>query len=143
MSGLEAWDPTPANNATVDGSTTTDIAENNFPRTMNDAMRAVVANLAIQRDLMGCKPVSAGTADAQTMTSGLGLSAYQAGILFGFTAGAGLTNTGAMTMDIDGIGAKSVKTPAGADPGAGAITAGGAYHLVYNATSDALILLGA
>jgi hypothetical protein len=141
MSGYEAWSTTPASNTTVDGAATTDIDENNLPKTLNNAMRAVLANIALMRDLEGCKPVSAGTADAQTMTTSLSLTALQTGIIYGFTAGGGLTNTGAMTMNVDAIGVTSIKTPAGADPGAGAVTAGGCYQLVYDGTN--LQLLGA
>jgi len=62
-------------------------------------------------------------------------------LLLAFEAGAGLTNTGAATMNIDGIGAKSVKLVDGSNSPAGAITAGGIYLIAYEAGADALILL--
>lgn len=141
MSGYEAFSATAASNSNVDGAGGTNIAENNAPATINNALRALVAEFAKLRDLIGGAKVSAGTADVQTLTSGLGLTAYQQGILIGFEAGSGLTNTGACTMNVDSIGAKSVKLVDGSDPPAGAITAGGIYLLAYESGADVLLLL--
>lgn len=146
MSGYEAWNPTPASNTSVDGDATDDgthIEEGNKPRTVNNAIRATLAEVAIFRDLIGGAKVSAGTADAQTLATGLSYDtpAYQQGLLIGFEAGSGLTNTGAMTMNVDAIGAKSVKMLDGSDPPAGAVTAGGIYHLAYESGADVLLLL--
>ncbi len=139
MSGYEAFSETPSSNSTVDGAAATDIAENNFPKTINNAIRALVAEFAKLRDLIGGAKVSAGTANAQTLTSGLSLGAYSQGILIGFEAG--VTNTAAMTINVDAIGPRPVKLVDGSDPGAGAITAGGIYLLAYESDADALLLL--
>lgn len=135
---IQDWSTTASNNTDVDGI---NIAEGMSPANVNNAMRAIMANLAAFRDLIGGAKVSAGTADAQTLTTGLSLSAYQQGILIGFEAGAGLTNTGAMTIAVDGLAAKSVKVAGGSDPAAGAVTAGSIYILAYEATADVLFLL--
>lgn len=135
---IHDWSVTAASNTDVDG---TDIDEGCDPANINNAIRAVMANIAALRDLIGGAKVSAGTADAQTLTTGLSLSAYSQGLPISFEAGAGLTNTGACTIDVDGIGAKSVKLVDGSNPPAGAITAGGIYMLAYEAGADVLILM--
>ena len=143
MSGIEAW-PTSAGSVTdVDGDATNDgtnVQEGNAPRSVNNAIRALVANVAILRNLLGGAVDSAGTANAQTVTTGLSLTLTTlVDFPVGFRAGAGLTNTGAMTLAVDGTTAKSIKTQTGADPSAGAITAGGVYFVVYNGTNYTLL----
>lgn len=60
-----------------------------------------------------------GTADAITLTTGASLSSLTTGQEFRFRATS--TNTGAMTANVDGIGAVNVKTVTGANPPAGYI----------------------
>ncbi len=115
----------------LDGTDDTKISENNDPVTVNNALRALASVFAILHSL----PTSAGTADAQTITSGFGLTADTTGFPIWFKAGAGLTNTGAMTVSVDSIGAAAVKMPDGTDPVAGAVTAGGIYKLTYDGTN--------
>ena len=135
---IQDWSATAASNTDIDGI---DISEGCDPANINNAIRAVMANIAGFRDLFGGAKVSAGSADAQTLTTGLALTAYGQGLLIAFEAGAGLTNTGAMTMNVDAIGAKSLKLVGGANPAAGAVTAGGIYLIAYEAGADALLLL--
>jgi hypothetical protein len=138
MSTIQDWSTTAASNTSIDGI---DVGENCSPAGLNNAIRAAMANIAQFLDVVGGKAVSGGAADVQTLTTGLSLSAYQQGLLMGFEAG--FTNTGATTMNVDGLGAKSVKTPAGAALTAGMITAGGIYLMAYEATADVIILLNA
>lgn len=49
------------------------------------------------------------------------------------------TNTGASTINLNALGVKNIKTPAGADPGAGAIIAGQIAHFKYNGTNFLLL----
>ena len=105
-----AWDDTDASNTAIDGH---DISENCIPNGLNNAMRAWRGSLArLFHSLTGQK-VTAGTADAQTLTTGLSLSGMPEAIV-GFTAGASLTNTGACTLAVDSMGVVSVKVPDGA-----------------------------
>ena len=135
---FDDWSQTAGSNLDVGGVS---IAEGMSPAGVNNAMRGLMSEVAIWRDLVGGKVVSAGTANAQTITTVMGMAAYAQGILIGFEAGAALTNTGAMTIAVDGLTAKSVKLNTGADPDAGAITAGGIYLIAYEATSNTLLLL--
>lgn len=135
---IQDWSTTAGSNTDVDG---TSIAEGMDPGLVNNAMRAIMANVAAYIALCGGAKVSGGTADVQTLTSGLSLTAYQQGLMIAFEAGSGLTNTGAMTMNVDSIAAKSVKMLNGSDPPAGAVTAGGIYLLAYESGADVLLLL--
>jgi len=86
---------------------------------------------------------SGGTANAQTLTLAPVLPAYKAGQIISFIAGSGLTNTGAATMNVNTLGARSIYKPFGPslELVAGDIEAGGAYTLVDN--GSAYQLLGA
>ena len=49
------------------------------------------------------------------------------------------TNTGASTLDLNNLGATSIKTQAGSDPAAGALVANGIYLMVYDGTNFQLM----
>lgn len=62
-----------------------------------------------------------GTADALTISTTPAITAYENGQLFGFYTGAS-ANTGAMTLNVDSVGAVSLKIN-GSDPAAGDVPA--------------------
>lgn len=138
MSTIQDWSTTAASNTSIDGI---DIAENCSPANLNNAARASMANIAAMRDLLGAAATTGGSANAQTLTSGLTLTAYQQGLLIGFEAG--YSNSGATTLNVDSVGAVAIKTPAGADLTSGMITAGGIYLVAYKAGAGVFILIGA
>ncbi len=74
-----------------------------------------------------------GTADAITLTPSPAILLYSAGMRFAFLATG--TNTGATTVNISGLGAKSVKTLLGATLAAGDITSGNVYSMTYDGTN--------
>ena len=61
--------------------------------------------------------------------------ANQIGIAYRVKIGAGNTNTGACTINFNGLGAKSIKGVFGIDPPAGTLKAGQQYELVYDGTN--------
>lgn len=73
-----------------------------------------------------------GTADALTLTPTPAISAYQAGQLFRFTAGAS-PNTGAATVAVSGLTAKAIQN-GGSALAAGDIAAGRQYEILYDGT---------
>jgi microcystin-dependent protein len=78
-------------------------------------------------------PTVAGTADVITITgAAAAITAYAAGQTFVFLAGA--TNTGAVTVNVDSVGAKSITGPAGAALTAGQIVSGTPVHMTYDGT---------
>ncbi|RMD93745.1 MAG: hypothetical protein D6811_04300, partial [Alphaproteobacteria bacterium] len=74
-----------------------------------------------------------GVADAYAVAMQKTATAYTDGM--SFTMKVGNTNTGACTVNVDGIGAKAIKLPNGTDPQAGDLTAGDYVDLVYDATN--------
>lgn len=76
--------------------------------------------------------VTTGTGDAYVVNLGAGISAtLEAGLWCFFKAH--LTNAnGACTINVQGLGVKSIITASGADPIPGTIVAGGVYMICYN-----------
>lgn len=72
--------------------------------------------------------------DTYTASMTPALTSYVAGFCVNFYPSA-TSNTGAATLNIDSLGAKSIKTSNGNDPADGAIQAGSAYLLCYDGTN--------
>lgn len=86
--------------------------------------------------------VAGGTANAITVTMpGTAWSAYTGKDGSRVSLKAALTNTGAVTINVDGVGAAPVKTQANAALVAGAIQAGGMYDVIYQETTGVFQLL--
>jgi hypothetical protein len=84
---------------------------------------------------------SAGTANAQTVAfeAPIASLAQIEGIPLLFKVGAALTNTGAMTVAVDGTAATAVKLPNGSDVVAGDVVAGTIAAICYNGTNFNLL----
>ena len=137
MASFYDWSTTASSNGAISGSSI-NFAEGQAPSTVNDSARALMADVAKWRDLFGGTKISSGTYTV-TLTSGLSLTAYAQGMLFGFEAGG--TNTGAVTLDVDSIGAKAVVKNSDVALAAGDLKAGGIYLVGYEATNDRFQLL--
>jgi hypothetical protein len=83
--------------------------------------------------------VSGGAADVQTLKLTPAIAAYATGQMFSFKAG--FTNTGAATLNINGVGAIGIRDTTGGALGAGAITAGQFYEVLYDGTYFTLLPL--
>lgn len=129
MTSIYDWSTTAASNASV-GSI--NWAEGQLPSTVNNSARAEMADVAAWRDLLGAVKISA-TADTMTLTSGLSLSAYAQGLMFAFECGA--ANTGAVTINVDSLGAKAIVKRYNQPLVAGDLVAGGIYLIAYEATA--------
>lgn len=87
---------------------------------------------------------TAGSANAYTLTTGLSLSAYVDGQTF--TVRASFANTGAATMNWDGIGAKNLRKIVGGTLTAlasGNVAANDHLQVSYNSASDVIVIHGA
>jgi len=136
MASVYDWDATtPGNNATQ-GSI--NFAENQSPSTVNNSARQMMSDISAWVEFLGGAKISSGT-DTVTLTSGLSLTAYEQSQLFAFEAGG--TNTGAVTLNVDSIGAKSVVKHRNHALVANDIEAGGIYVVAYEATADNFQLL--
>lgn len=80
-----------------------------------------------------------GAADAYTFTMTPTLTAYATGQRFAGIIGTGNDNTGACTVNIDGIGAKNVKLADGTDPAANDIVGDEVSEFLYDGTNMVLL----
>lgn len=123
----------------TDSSNTGRFPEGQAPSTVNNGARALEGMLARGfRDTIMPTKTSGGSANAQTLTTNQTISAYAAGTS-SFVFKAGYTNTGTCTMNVDSLGAKTIKNLDGTNLAAGAITAGGYYWIVYDGTNFILL----
>jgi hypothetical protein len=76
-----------------------------------------------------------GVADAYVVTSTYPRTAYTDGMLIVFKVPAGAANTGACTVNVDGLGAKSIVRADSSTPSAGDLPAGGIAELRYDGTN--------
>jgi hypothetical protein len=93
-----------------------------------------MARIAYWRDWFSGNFTQSGSSNAYTMTSGESLSAYTAGMRFLWKPNA--DSTGAVTLNLDSIGAKKVYLPVGTQAGSGDIDADAVYDVVYQTTLD-------
>jgi hypothetical protein len=101
------------------------------PSGVNDTIREIMA--AIKRDWNRSHPTvtSGGAANAQTLTYAAAPAGYFQGQRFCFIAG--FANTGAATLNVNGIGAKNIFMDGVALVG-GEIVAGSVVEMVYDGT---------
>lgn len=137
-----SWSRTAATNATADS--TINFAEGQAPSSVNDSARAVMAAAAKYRDDISGAIVTGGSATAYTVTSYevFDTLAHLSGQMIAFVPHA--TNTNAVgvdiTLNVDGLGAKSIRAqPSVALPN-GSLVLGTPYVVVYN-NSDAVFYL--
>lgn len=106
---------------------------------VNDAARALQGAIKRDRDKRGATVTSGGT-DTITLTYSVAPAAYYQGDEFCFVAGG--TNTGAATLNVNGLGAKAIKKGAAGSTAlaAGDITAGGIYCVQYDSTNMQLLV---
>src|SRR5262245_3890390 len=102
---------------------------------VNDSSRSELAAHAKNRNLLNGSIVTTGTANAQAFLSGVTYTSVPTGLLARLKVGPGLTNTGQMTLNMDGIRAVAVKTADGIDALGGEFTADGYVDLLYNGTN--------
>ena len=140
--GIYSWSQTAATNSTADS--TINWAEGQAPPTVNDSSRAEMAVLARWRDdISGVQPsnvvqTSAGTANAQTLTTNLSIAALTNGWTLTFKAGA--TNTAACTLAVDGLTAKNIQRVSGTNLTGGEIFTGCVYTVTYHQPADTWVL---
>jgi hypothetical protein len=136
-SSLYDWSTTAASNASITGSSI-NWAENQAPSTINNSAREVMREVALWRDLLGGAKIATGT-NTLTLTTGLGLAAYAQGMMFAFENTT--QNTGAVTINVDTMGAKDIKKFHDVALASGDLEAAGIYVIAYEATAGNFQLL--
>ncbi|MGJ4928158.1 phage tail protein [Bradyrhizobium sp. HKCCYLS2038] len=138
---LYKWSQAAAANGTADGSCP--FPENMAPSAMNDGARGVMAAIAKYRDDTSGLIVTAGSSTGYTVSSfqQFDTLAHLGGQVVVFTPH--VTNgPGPVTLNVDALGAKPLRTAPGADLQGGIIVQGTPYAAIYNATDGAFYLQG-
>jgi microcystin-dependent protein len=135
---LYKWSQTASADATADS--TINWAEGQSPSSVNDSARAMMAATAKYRDDIAGAIVTGGTSTAYTVSSYevFDTLAHLNGQVIAFTPHA--TNGAAVTLNVDSLGAKPLRTSPGTELLAGTIIQGTPYAAVYN-SSDAVFYL--
>jgi len=130
-----SWSRTAGSNATADS--TINWAEGQAPSSVNDSSRAMMARTAEYRDDISGAIVTGGTSTAYTVTSYevFDTLAHMANQMIAFTPHT--TNGATVTLNVDGLGAKPLRTSTGVELLAGTLIAGTPYVATYN-NSDAV-----
>lgn len=104
-----------------------------------DARKSMVVNSAEDGFEVGpgAGITAGGTADAITITTGATLTAYNSVEIYWIDIQS--DNTGACTLNVDSIGAKSIKMADGTDPAAGQVEAGAVQGFWYDGTNFVLV----
>lgn len=129
------WSRTAASNATADANI--NWAEGQSPSSVNDSARAMMASAAAFRDDIAGAIATGGTSGAYTVTSYqiFDTLAHMSGQMIAFSPHT--TNTANCTLNVDGLGAKSIRATPGEVIPAGVLIQGTPYTALYN-NSDAV-----
>jgi microcystin-dependent protein len=110
------------------------------PSQVNDSARGIMAAAAKYRDDISGKIVTGGTSTAYTVTSNqvFDTLAHLDGAMIAFVPHADCGAT--PTLNVDGLGAKTIRGQSGVDLIAGALLAGTHYVATYNNSSGEFVL---
>ncbi len=132
------WSTTAASNDDIDA--TINWQEGQSPASVNNSARAMMAAIAKWRaDMLGTT-TTGGTSTAYTATSSQGFTSLTSGVsitLFMHT-----TNGASPTLNVDGLGAKTIRAAGGTTVGAGKLRTATLYTFVYFSYDDAWIVVG-
>jgi microcystin-dependent protein len=139
-SGFFMWSTTPASNGNAD--TTVNFLEGQAPSTLNDSNRASMARLREWGNDIAGAIVTSGTSTGYTVSSNQGFDtlAHLNGQVIAFTPHA--TNGATVTLNVDSLGAKPLRTAPNAELLAGVLIQGTPYLATYNNTDGAFYLQG-
>jgi len=137
---LYKWSQTASADATADS--TINWAEGQAPSSVNDSARAMMAATAKYRDDIAGAIVTGGSSTAYTVASyeGFDTLAHLNGQVIAFTPH--VTNGATVTLNVDSLGARPLRSAPGAELLAGTIIQGTPYVAVYNNADAAFYLRG-
>ena len=134
--GIVSWSQTAASNATADSNI--NWSEGQAPSSVNDSARALMASAAKWRDDITGINVTTGTGTAYSLTSNQVIPSNLNGMTIQFTPGT--TNTGAVTLSVDGQTAKPIRFATGVDLPAGTLISGSLYQVTYRSAVEEWLL---
>lgn len=137
---LYTWSQTSSADASADP--TINWREGQAPSTINDSARAMMSATAKWRDDIAGAIVTAGTSTAYTVASNSSFDtlAHLNGQVIAFSPHA--TNGATVTLNVDGLGAKPLRTSPNVELLSGTIIQGTPYAAVYNNSDGAFYLQG-
>lgn len=132
------WSRTAASNATADPDI--NFAEGQAPSSVNDSARALMASAAGFRDDISGAIATGGTSTAYTISSYQVFNslANMNGQMVAFTPHT--TNGATVTLNVDGLGAKPLRSAPSAELPAGVLVQGTPYVALYNNSDSAWYL---
>jgi len=137
---LYKWSQTASSDATADS--TINWAEGQAPSSVNDSARAMMAATAKYRDDIAGAIVTGGSSTAYTVSSYevFDTLAHLGGQMIAFTPHT--TNGTMVTLNVDSLGAKPLRSAPGVELLAGTLIQGTPYIAIYNNTDDVFYLKG-
>jgi microcystin-dependent protein len=134
------WSHTASSNANADS--TVNWAEGMAPSAVNDSARAMMARLAEWRDDISGALVTAGTSTAYTVASNQAFDNFadMNGAMIAFAVHA--TNGATVTLNVDGLGAKPLRSAPSVELASGVLVQGTPYVVSYNNSDGAFYLQG-
>ncbi|MDA9435815.1 phage tail protein [Bradyrhizobium sp. CCBAU 51627] len=137
---LYKWSQTASADATADS--TVNWAEGQSPSSVNDSARAMMAAIAKYRDDMAGAIVTSGTSTAYSMSSFQGFDSltHLNGQAVAFVPHT--TNGATVTLNVDGLGPRPLRSAPGIELPSGIIIQGTPYDAVYNNSDGAFYLRG-
>lgn len=137
---LYKWSQTASADATADS--TINWAEGQPPSSVNDSARAMMAAIAKYRDDIAGAIVTSGTSAAYVVNS---YQVFQSlpqlnGQMIAFTPHT--TNSATVTLNVDGLGAKPLRSAPNVELLAGTVVQGTPYVALYNGADQAFYLQG-
>ena len=135
---LYKWSQTASSDATADN--TINWAEGQSPSSVNDSARAMMAAIAKYRDDIAGAIVTGGSSTAYTISSFevFDTLAHLNGQMIAFTPH--VTNVDMVTLNVDGLGAKPLRSAPGVEVVAGTLVQGTPYIALYSNTDGAFYL---
>lgn len=125
--------------STTDASNTARFPEGQNPSTVNDGARALEGLIARWYTDTNGSLVSTGSANAYVLAASQTISAYAQGQVFAFEAN--FANTGSATLNVDSVGAKTIKKHNDQNLASGDIESGQIVVVAYEAAADAFQML--
>ena len=137
---LYKWSQTASADATADS--TINWAEGQAPSSVNDSARAMMAATAKYRDDIAGAIVTSGSSTAYTVSTFqvFDTLAHLGGQMIAFTPH--ITNAATVTLNVDSLGARPLRTSPGVELLAGTIIQGTPYVATYNNSDGAFYLQG-
>lgn len=132
------WSRTAASNATADPNV--NWAEGQAPSSVNDSARSMMASAAAYRDDIAGAITTGGTSTAYTVTTYqvFDTLAHLSNQVVAFTPHA--TNGATVTLNVDGLGAKPLRSAPSVELPAGVLVQGTPYVALYNNSDQAFYL---